>query len=54
MQTVVNSDGRGYGMKLLRWAAMVGLRMGDDEGEDLVDGKGDRKRGVERIEEEEA
>ena len=40
MQTVVNSDGRGYGMKLLRWAAMVGLRMGDDEGVDLVDGKG--------------
>ena len=36
---VLNSDGRGYGMKLLRWAAMVGLRMGDDEGEDLVDGK---------------
>ena len=30
---------RGYGMKLLRWPAMVGLRMGDDEGEDLVDGK---------------
>ena len=30
---------RGYGMKLLRCPAMVGLRMGDDEGEDLVDGK---------------
>ena len=29
----------GNGMKLLRWSAMVGLRMGDDEGEDLVDGK---------------
>ena len=50
----MNSDGRGYGMKLLRWAAMVGLRMGDDEGEDLVDDRGDRKRGVERIEEEQA
>ena len=36
----MNSVGRGYGMKLLIWAAMVGLRMGDDEGEDLVDGKG--------------
>ena len=36
----MNSVSRGYGMKLLRWAAMVGLRMGDDEGEDLVDGKG--------------
>ena len=36
----MNSDGRGYGMKLWRWAAMVGLMMGDDEGEDLVDGKG--------------
>ena len=30
---------RSYGMKLLRWSAMGGLRMGDDEGEDLVDGK---------------
>ena len=30
---------RSYGMKLLRCSAMVGLRMGDDEGEDLVDGK---------------
>ena len=36
----MNSAGRGYGVKLLRWAAMVGLRMGDDEGEDLVDGNG--------------
>ena len=36
----MNNVGRGYGMKLLRWAAMVGLRMGDDEGEDLVDGNG--------------
>ena len=29
----------GYGMKLLRWLAMGGLRMGDDEREDLVNGK---------------
>ena len=36
----MNSDGRGYGMKLLRWAAMVGLKMRDDEGEELKDGKG--------------
>ena len=35
----MNSVGRGYGMKLLRWAAMVGLRVGNDEGEDLMDGK---------------
>ena len=39
----MNSDGRGYGMKLLGWAVMVGLRMRDDEGEDLVDGKGGSK-----------
>ena len=26
-------------MKLLRWPSMGGLRMGDDEGDDLVDGK---------------
>ena len=50
----MNSAGRGYGVKFLRWVAMVGLRMGDDEGEDLVDDRGDRKRGVERIEEEQA
>ena len=36
----MNRDGRGYGMKLWRWAAMVVLRMGDDEGEELKDGKG--------------
>ena len=36
----MNSAGRGYGVKLLRLAAMVGLRMGDDEGEDPVDGQG--------------
>ena len=36
----MNSNGHGYGMKLWRWAAMVGFMMGDDEGEDLVDGKG--------------
>ena len=40
MRTVVNSNGRGYGMKLWRWAAMVGLMMRDDEGEELKDGKG--------------
>ena len=39
LRTVVNSECRGYGMKLLRWPTMGGLRMGDDEGEDLVDGK---------------
>ena len=36
----MNRDGRGYGMKLWRWAAMVGLGTGNDEGEDLVDGMG--------------
>ena len=35
----MNSECRDYGMKLLRWPAMGGLRMGDDEGDDLVDGK---------------
>ena len=35
--TVVNSEIPR--LKLLRWPAMVGLRMEDDEGEDLVDGK---------------
>ena len=35
----MNSEYRGYGMKLLRWPSMGGLRMGDDEEEDLVDGK---------------
>ena len=37
--TVVNSECRGYGMKLLRGSAMGEFRMGDDEGEDFVDGK---------------
>lgn len=50
----MNSDGCGYGVRLLKWAAMVGLGTGNDEGEDLMDGKGDRKRGIERIEEEQA
>ena len=36
----MNSNGRGYGMKLWRWAAMVGLMMRDDEGEELMYGKG--------------
>ena len=36
----MNSAGRGYGVKLWRLAAMVGFMMGDDEGEDVVDGKG--------------
>ena len=31
---------RDYGMKLLRWPAMVGLRMGDDEGEGPCEWKG--------------
>ena len=35
----MNSECRGYGMELLRWPAMGELRMGDDEEEDLVDGK---------------
>ena len=38
-RTVMNRWCRSYGMKLLRCPAMVGLRIGDDEGEDLVDGK---------------
>ena len=42
----MNSVGRDYGVELWRWAAMVVLRMGDDEE------KGDRKRGLERNEEE--
>ena len=54
MQTVVNSAGRGYGVKLWRLAAMVGFMMRDNEGEDLVDDRGDQKRGVERIKEEQA
>ena len=37
---MVNSEGRGYGVKLWGWAAMVVLRMGDDEGEELKDGNG--------------
>ena len=36
----MNSDGCGYGMKLWGWAAMVVLRMGDDEGGELKDGNG--------------
>ena len=40
MQTVVNSAGRGYGVKLWRLAAMMGFMMMDDEGEELKDGKG--------------
>ena len=36
----MNSAGRGYGVKLWRLAAMVGLRMSDDEGKELKDGKG--------------
>ena len=39
MWSVVNSEGRGYGVKLWGWAAMVVLRMGNDEGEELKDGK---------------
>ena len=38
--TVVNSEGHGYGVKLWGWAAMVVLRMGNDEGEELKDGNG--------------
>ena len=38
--TVVNSEGRGYGVKLWGWAAMVVLRMGNDEEEELKDGNG--------------
>ena len=38
--TVVNSEGRDYGVELWRWAAMVVLRMADDEGEELKDGNG--------------
>ena len=37
---MVNSEGRGYGVELWRWAAMVVLRMRDDEGEVLKDGNG--------------
>ena len=37
--TIVNSECRGYGMKLLRGSAMGEFRMGDDEGKDFVDGK---------------
>ena len=40
VRTVVNSAGRGYGLKLWRLAAMVGFMMRDNEGEDLLDGKG--------------
>ena len=38
--TVVNSEGRGYGVELWRWAAMVVLRMRDDEGDELKDWNG--------------
>ena len=36
----MNSEGRGYGVELWRWATMVVLRMGDDEEEELKDGNG--------------
>ena len=38
--TVVNSEGHGYGVELWRWAAMVVLRMGNDEEKGLKDGIG--------------
>ena len=37
---MVNSEGSDYGVKVWGGAAMVVLRMGNDEGEELKDGNG--------------
>ena len=50
--TVVNSVGHGYGVELWRWAAMVVGEWGMMKKKGLRKGLGDRKRGVERNEEE--